>query len=65
MIDLIAEACGRTAERVMMPMQDGDVPATFADIAAIQRDLGFQPTTTIAQGVPRFVEWYKAYHSID
>ena len=64
MIDLIEEACGRKAIRNLMPMQDGDVPATFADIDAIQRDLGFAPTTTIAQGVPRFVQWYRDYHQI-
>lgn len=64
MIDLIEEACGRKAIRNLMPMQDGDVPATFADIEAIQRDLGFQPTTAIADGVPRFVKWYRDYHQL-
>jgi UDP-glucuronate 4-epimerase len=65
MIDLIEAACGRKAERNLMPIQDGDVPATFADIDAIQRDLGFAPATTIAEGIPRFVEWYKAYHDLN
>lgn len=65
MIDLIEEACGRKAIRNLMPIQDGDVPATFADIGAIQRDLGFQPTTTIAEGIPRFVRWYRDYHRLD
>jgi len=64
MIDLIEHACGRTAQRNLLPIQDGDVPATFADISAIQRDLGFTPTTTIDEGVPRFVTWYKEYHGI-
>ncbi|MDQ2762519.1 MAG: GDP-mannose 4,6-dehydratase [Pseudomonadota bacterium] len=62
MISLIEEACGRPAERNLLPMQPGDVRDTFADISAIQRDLGFAPRTTIAEGVPRFVEWYRAYH---
>ena len=62
MIDLIEQACGRKAERRLLPMQPGDVRDTFADIGAIQRDLGFAPATTIAQGVPRFVDWYRAYH---
>jgi UDP-glucuronate 4-epimerase len=62
MISLIEEACGRPAKRNLMPMQPGDVRDTFADISAIQRDLGFAPRTTIAEGVPRFVEWYRAYH---
>jgi UDP-glucuronate 4-epimerase len=62
-IELIEAACGRKAIREYREMQPGDVPATFADIAAIRRDLGFEPTTTIDIGVPRFVEWYKAYHA--
>jgi len=64
MISLIELACGRKAERRLMPMQPGDVRDTFADISAIQRDLGFRPTTTIDEGVPRFVEWFRAYHGI-
>ena len=64
MIDLIEQACGKKAIRNLMPLQPGDVPATYADIDAIQRDLGFQPSTTIAQGVPRFVQWYKDYHGL-
>ena len=61
MIELIEHACGRKAERELLPMQAGDVRDTFADISAIQRDLGFAPTTPIEQGVPRFVDWYRAY----
>jgi UDP-glucuronate 4-epimerase len=64
MIGLIEQACGRPAERRMLPMQAGDVRDTFADISAIQRDLGFAPTTTIAEGVPRFVQWYREYHGV-
>ena len=64
MIDLIEAACGRKAERVLMPMQPGDVRDTFADISAIRRDLGFAPTTGIDEGVPRFVEWYREYHKV-
>ncbi len=63
MIDLIEQACGRKAERRLMPMQPGDVRDTYADISAIQRDLGFRPTTSIDEGVPRFVEWYRRYTS--
>ena len=64
MIALIEQACGRPAERRLLPMQPGDVRDTFADISAIQRDLGFEPRTTIAEGVPRFVAWYRAYHGL-
>jgi len=65
MIALIERACGRTAERRMLPMQPGDVRDTFADISAIQRDLGYEPRTTIAEGVPRFVQWYRDYHGLE
>ena len=64
MISLIEQACGRPAQRRLLPMQPGDVRDTFADISAIGRDLGFAPTTTIAEGVPRFVRWYRDYHGL-
>ena len=64
MIALIEQACGRAATKTLLPMQPGDVRETFADISAIERDLGYRPTTTIAQGVPRFVDWYRGYHGI-
>ncbi len=64
MIAILEEACGRTAEKRLMPMQPGDVRDTYADISAIQRDLGFKPSTKIDVGVPRFVEWYRAYHRV-
>jgi UDP-glucuronate 4-epimerase len=64
MIGLIEQACGRKAEKILLPMQPGDVRDTYADISAIQNDLGFAPTTRIDVGVPRFVEWYKGYHGL-
>ena len=63
LIDLIEAACGRPAIRDYRPMQPGDVKETYADISAIQQDLGFHPTTSIEAGVPKFVEWFKAYHA--
>jgi len=65
MIGLIEQACGREAEKKLMPMQPGDVRDTYADISAIQRDLGFAPTVSIDEGVPRFVQWYRDYHGHD
>ena len=64
MIGLIEQACGREAAREFLPLQPGDVPETFADIEAISRDLGFAPRTTIDEGVPRFVDWYRDYHRL-
>ena len=61
-VELLELATGRKALLDPMPMQPGDVPETCADISAIERDHGFRPATTIDEGVPRFVDWYKSYH---
>lgn len=61
LIELIEQVCGREAIRDYQPMQPGDVEATYADISAIQGDLGFSPTTSLPNGVPKFVDWYRAY----
>lgn len=62
MIDVLEDALGKKAERDLHPIQPGDVPATAADISAIQRDLGFEPSTPIDVGIPKFVDWYRSYH---
>ena len=64
MIEIIEQACGRKAQRRLLPMQPGDVRDTYADISAIQRDLGFVPATTIEEGIPRFIHWYREYHGL-
>jgi UDP-glucuronate 4-epimerase len=61
-IQLLEQATGREALLDPQPMQPGDVKETFADISAIEHDHGFVPTTTIDEGVPRFVDWYRDYH---
>lgn len=61
-VELLEQTTGRKALIDPQPMQIGDVKETFADISAIERDLGFEPSTTIDQGVPRFVAWYRDYH---
>ena len=63
-VALIEAATGRSAERVLLPMQPGDVPETFADIDAIARDLGYAPTTSIDAGVPAFVDWFRQYKGV-
>jgi len=63
-ITLLEEATGKKALLDPQPMQAGDVKDTFADISAIQRDHGFAPTTSIDEGVPRFVSWYRDYHGV-
>jgi UDP-glucuronate 4-epimerase len=61
-IAVLERALGRAATKVLLPLQPGDVPESFADIEASRRDLGFEPKTTIEEGLARFVEWYKRYH---
>jgi UDP-glucuronate 4-epimerase len=62
-IGTLEHALGKKAEIDFQDMQLGDVSETFADITASTRDLGFKPTTSIADGIPKFVEWYKSYHA--
>ena len=64
MIEVLEQAIGREAEKIMEPMQPGDVKDTYADIDAINRDLGYQPTTPIDVGIPKFVAWYRDYHGL-
>jgi len=64
-IAAIEDAAGRKAEKIMLPMQPGDVYETYANIDRISADLGFAPTTTLAEGIPRFVEWYKHRHHLN
>lgn len=64
MVGLIEQAVGREAVIELHPLQPGDVSDTFADIEAIQTDLGFHPTTPIDEGIPKFVDWYRRHHSV-
>jgi UDP-glucuronate 4-epimerase len=61
-IGALETALGRKAEKRLLPMQPGDVPATCADVAELQRDIGFRPTTTCEEGLRRFVAWYRQYY---
>lgn len=60
-IEIIEDAVGKKAEKIMLPMQQGDVHATYANVDALARDHGFAPTTTLEEGIPRFVSWYRDY----
>jgi UDP-glucuronate 4-epimerase len=63
-VSLLESEFGRAAIREMLPMQPGDVPATYADIEDLARDIGFRPATTIEEGVARFAKWYREYHNL-
>jgi len=65
MIDILAHSLGCKPKMEMLPMQPGDVPATYADITRISEKLDFAPTTPIAEGIPRFVDWYRSYHRLE
>ena len=63
LIETIEKALGKTAEKEMLPLQPGDVPATYADVDALIEDVGFKPETSIEDGVARFIAWYRSYFS--
>jgi len=61
-IEVLEQRLGRKAKLDLLPMQDGDVPATCADVTALARDFGYRPNTTVEEGVGCFVEWYLDYY---
>jgi UDP-glucuronate 4-epimerase len=65
LLDFIAAletALGRKAKKVFLPLQPGDVPATYADVEDLSRDVGFKPSTPLPDGIARFVDWYRSYY---
>jgi UDP-glucuronate 4-epimerase len=64
LIDIIEKSLGREAKKEFLPMQPGDVKATYAEIENTKKKLEFIPTTTIEEGVPKFIRWYKEYFGI-
>jgi UDP-glucuronate 4-epimerase len=63
-VSLLEKEFGRTAVKEMLPMQPGDVPATYADVDDLARDVGFRPQTSIDDGIARFAKWYRDYHNL-
>lgn len=63
-IESIEKAAGKVADKNYMPMQAGDVPATYADIDTLNAEVGFRPSTNIEYGMQKFVDWYKSYNKI-
>jgi UDP-glucuronate 4-epimerase len=61
-IEILEQAIGKEAIKEFAPMQPGDVKETYADIEASQRDLGFEPATSIEEGLPKFVDWFRNYY---
>ncbi len=65
LIETLERALGKTAVKKFLPMQPGDVLATFADVNDLTRDVGFRPSTPIEVGVENFVKWYRGYHKVE
>jgi UDP-glucuronate 4-epimerase len=63
-ISLLEKELGRAAIKEMLPMQPGDVEATYADVTDLERDIGFRPSTAIDDGIASFAKWYREYHGI-
>jgi len=63
-IGAIESALGMTAEKNMLPIEPGDVPATYADVADLVADVGFKPETSVQEGIARFVDWYRLYYFV-
>ncbi len=64
MIRVLSQALGVEPKMELLPMQPGDVPATYADIERARAKLGFEPATPIQEGIPRFTDWFKEYHKL-
>jgi UDP-glucuronate 4-epimerase len=65
MIEVLERNLGKTAVKNFLPMQPGDVPATYADVDDLMRDVGFKPTTSIEDGLKQFTDWYQAFYGSD
>ena len=63
-IGAIEKALGKKANKNMLPLQPGDVPATYADVDDLVNDVGFKPNTSVEEGVQRFVDWYRNYYKV-
>ena len=64
-IGTIEAALGKEAKKNFLPMQPGDVVATYADVEGLKRDVGFEPKTPLAVGIARWAEWYRSYHGLN
>jgi UDP-glucuronate 4-epimerase len=63
-IEVLEANLGRKAIKNMLPMQPGDVPITYADVDGLMKDVGFKPSTSIEEGIQKFIEWYRWYYRV-
>ncbi len=64
LIEVLEDCLGKKAEKRLLPMQAGDVVATYADVDDLMQEVGFKPSTPIEDGVKKFVDWYRSYYKI-
>ncbi len=63
-VSLLEKELGKTAKKELLPMQPGDVEATYADVTALESEIGFKPATKIEEGIARFAQWYREFHRV-
>lgn len=63
-IEVLEDCLGRKAQKNLLPLQAGDVPATYADVDDLTKDVGFKPSTPVEEGIRKFVEWYRAHYRV-
>ena len=63
-IEVLEDCLGKKAERNLLPLQPGDVPDTYADVAELARDTGYAPATPVEVGIGRFVDWYRDFYRV-
>ena len=63
-IEVLEDCLGKKAEKNLLPLQPGDVPDTYADVDALVSDVGYRPSTTVEEGVSKFVDWYRDFYRV-
>jgi UDP-glucuronate 4-epimerase len=63
-IEVLEQVLGKQADKRLVPLQPGDIPATYADVDDLIAEIGFKPDTPIETGIPRFVRWYREFYRV-
>ena len=63
-IEIIEERVGKKAEKNLLPMQPGDVPATYANVDDLIKDVDYKPSTSVEEGIANFVDWYREFYKV-
>jgi UDP-glucuronate 4-epimerase len=63
-IEAIEETLGKKAKKNLLPMQPGDVPSTWADTSALEKELGYKPKVDVKEGIKKFIDWYRWFYKV-